>query len=100
MNEKIFYVMIEAVPKESNPESAETIGAYVDVWVKTGSLDEAVQKAKEYVDQEEWIVDHVEESSEVVREDYTDDPDLLECYDEACGNGISALFYTWDAEEE
>ena len=100
MNETVFYIMFEAIPKESNPESAEVIGAYIDVWVKTDSLDDAIQKAKEYVDQEGWYANHIEESSVVSRFDYSDDPDFLECYDEACESGISALFYTWDAEEE
>ncbi len=99
-NMTIYYVMIEGVPKETNPESEETQGAYIDVWVKTESLEDAIQKAKDYVDHEEWEVDHIEESAEVLREDYIDDPDLLECYDEACEKGISAIFYTWDQEEE
>lgn len=96
----VYYVMIEGKPKDTNPESAETEGAYIDVWVKSDLLEDAVQKAKDYVEQEEWEVISVEESAEAVREDYVDDSDLLECYDEACEEGISALFYTWDEDEE
>lgn len=96
----IYYVMIEGKPNDNNPESAETKGAYIDVWVMSELLEDAVHKAKDYVEQEDWTVISLEESTEVLREDYVDDPDLLECYDEACENGISALFYTWDSEEE
>ena len=97
---KIYYVMSEGEPKETNPERAEALGAYIDVWVHTDSLEDAVQKAGDYVDQEGWTVIGIEESAEVSREDYADDPDLLECYDEACEKGISALFYTWDDSDE
>lgn len=96
----IYYVMIEGTPKETNPESNDTQGAYIDVWVKTESVEDAVQKAKEYIDLEEWNVIRIEESKTVNREDYIDDPELLECYDEACEKGLSAVFYTWDSEEE
>ena len=96
----VYYVMIEGKPKDTNPESAETKGAYIDVWVKSDLLEDAVQKAKDYVEQEEWEVISIEESAEAAREDYVDDSDLLECYDEACEEGISALFYTWDEDEE
>lgn len=96
----IYYVMIEGKPKNTNPESEEVKGAFIDIWVMTDTVENAIQKAKDYVDQEEWAVVSLNESSEVIREGYIDDPDLLECYDEACVKGISALFYTWDSEEE
>ena len=96
----IYYVMIEGTPKETNPESNDTQGAYIDVWVKTESVEDAVQKAKEYIDLEEWNVIRIEESKTVNREDYIDDPELLECYDETCEKGLSAVFYTWDSEED
>lgn len=96
---KIFYVMFEGKPKAGNPESFEIEGGFIDVWVKTDSPEDAVQKAKEYVDQEDWEVVSIEESSEVTREGYLDDPDALECFDEAYEKGISALFFIWDPED-
>ena len=97
---RIYYVMIEGVPKDTNPEINETKGAYIDVWVETESVDDAIRRTEEYVDLEEWKVIRVEECAEVFREDYSDDPELLECFDEAVENGISAVFYTWDQEDE
>ena len=99
INMKIYYVMIEGTPKETNHESKETKGAYIDIWVKTDSLEEAVKQAKDYVDREEWNVIQIEESKSMKREDYIDDQELLECYDEASEKGISSIFYTWDSEE-
>lgn len=96
----IYYVMFEGVPKDMNPEKDEVQGAYIDIWVKADTSEEAIQKAKEYVDLEEWEVTNVEENRIVIREDYKDDPEVLECYDESCEKGISAIFYTWDQEEE
>ena len=91
--------MIEDVPKETNPECNDTREAYIDVWVKTDSLECATQKAKEYVDHEEWNMIRIEESASVSRDDYFDEPELLEYYDEACETKLSAVFYTWDSEE-
>lgn len=96
----IYYSIIEGEPKETNPESAETLGAYIDVWVKAESLEESIQKAKDYVDLEGWIIIDIIESSEVLRENYIADSDLLEYYDEAWEKGIIAVFYTWDSEGE
>ena len=96
----MYYVMIEGYPKESNPEINEVEGAYIDIWVKTGSAEDAVEKAKAYVDEEDWETDHIESVSEVKREDYADEPDSLEAFDEAIEKGISAVFYTWESEEE
>ena len=58
---EIYYVMIEGTPKENNPECEDIIGAYIDVWVRTDSLEDAVQKAKEYVEYEEWNISNIEE---------------------------------------
>ena len=62
--------------------------------------DEAVEKAKEYADSEGWDYVETKEVSEVQREKYLDDDEILEVYDEACDYGISGMFYTWPDEDE
>jgi len=49
----------------------------------------------EYIDNENWKSIKVKDSFIAKRDLYIDDPDSLECYDEASENGISAIFYTW-----
>ena len=37
---------------------------------------------------------------EAQRQSYIDLPDSLECYDEACEIGLSAVFNTWPIDED
>lgn len=96
----IFYLMIEAVPKQDNPESKEFGGAFINLWVKATTKNEALKKAKNYVDEVNWKFVNAEEISVAKRSTYIDKPDSLECYDEACEKGLSAIFYTWAIGEE
>lgn len=101
----IYYIMAEAATSIDNDESKEFGGAYINIWVKAETKDAALTKAKEFIVDEGWVLVNVEEAYAVNRADYTDDPDMddpgvLECYDEACEQGISAIFYTWPLHEE
>ena len=49
----IYFVMVEAVPNHSNPESKEYSGAYINCWVKADTPADAVKKAKEYIRENE-----------------------------------------------
>jgi len=96
----IYYIMIEAVPRSDNPESRELGGAYINCWVKAATQKEALIKAREYVDWENWIFIKTEDVFIAQRHFYFDEPASLECYDEACESGISAAFYTWPIDEK
>ena len=101
----IYYIMAEAAPSKDNDESKEFGGAYINIWVKSETKEAALTKAKEFIVDEGWVLVNDEEAYAVNRADYTDDPDMdapgvLECYDEACEQGISAIFYTWPLHEE
>ena len=101
----IYYIMAEAAPSKDNDESKEFGGAYINIWVKSETKEAALTKAKEFIVDEGWVLVNVEEAYAVNRADYIDDPDMddpdvLECYDEACEQGISAIFNTWPLHEE
>ena len=96
---KIWYLMIEAVPNDDNEESKICRGAYVNFWVKAETIREAVKKAKQYIDEENWSFMRTMDSSVAQRESCAHDPDSLEGYDEACEFGIAAAFYTWETDE-
>ena len=96
----IYYIMIEAAPNNSNPESKEFGGAYVNCWVKATTQKEALKKAKEYIKDENWMFIKNEDIWEAQRQSYIDLPESLECYDEACKIGLSAIFNTWPIDED
>lgn len=91
----IYCVMIEAVPNRKNSESKEYGGAYVNCWIKADAPVEAVEKAKGYIHKENWNFVNIEDIFSVQRERYLDEPDSLECYDNAVQYGLDAIFYTW-----
>ena len=91
--------MAEAVPCNDNEESREFGGAYINLFVKAETKREALTRAKAHVAGEGWSWVSTEEASPAKREEF-DDPDSLECYNEAWTNGISAAFYTWPLHEE
>jgi len=97
---KIYYFMMEAVPNRNNPESKEFGGAFISCWVKAATKKEAASKAKKNIDEENWRFIRTEESFVAQRDLYLELPYSLECYDEACENGIAAIFHTWPIDEE
>ena len=50
----IYYLMIEAIPSCSNPESNGFGGAYVNCWVKASTQEDALKRVKEYIAEEHW----------------------------------------------
>ena len=96
----IYCIIIEAIPNRSNPERNEFGGAYINCWVKASTQKEALKKAKEYIKAENWMFIKVEDIWEAQRQSYMDLPESLECYDEACKNGLSAIFNTWSIEDD
>ena len=91
----IYYLMIEAIPYRNNPESKEFGGAFVNCWVKASTQKDALKRDQEFIKNENWIFMKVEDIWEAQRQSYIDLPDSLECYDEACEIGLSAVFNTW-----
>ena len=91
----IYYLMIEAIPYRNNPESKEFGGAFVNCWVKASTQKDALKRVQEFIKNENCIFMKVEDIWEAQRQSYIDLPDSLECYDEACEIGLSAVFNTW-----
>jgi hypothetical protein len=101
---KIYFIQLEAIPHSDNPESKECVGAFVNCWVKSTNIKIALDTAKNYVINEGWEVISIEDNSEANREMYLgdteEDEELLECFDEAVEEGISAIFYTYEELED
>ena len=96
----IYYIMIEATPNTSNPESKKFGGAYINCWVKASTQKEALKRAKDYIKNENWMFIKTEDIWEAQRQSYIDLPESLECYDDACKIGLSAIFNTWPIDED
>lgn len=96
----IYYIFIEAKPLLNNEESKEFAGAYINCWVNTKDEATAKEKAIEYVYDQGWEVLNIEEIFITNKERYIDEPDSLECFNQAIYQGIGAIFYTWPIGDE
>ncbi|PEZ00310.1 hypothetical protein CN326_22765 [Bacillus sp. AFS018417] len=99
----IYIFQLEAIPHLDNPEREECIGAFVLCWVKSININSALNKAKKYVSNQGWNVISIEDQfigSRNMYEGDNEDEYLLECFDEAMRDGISAIFYIWSSEDD
>lgn len=95
----IYFIMTEAVPNSDNPESKELGGAYVNCFVKAKTSEEAQSIANEYILGENWTPVETKEMFIAKKDSYINEPESLDCYDEACEYGASGIFYTWSVEK-
>lgn len=91
----LYCLVVEAAPHRNNPESKEYGGAYISCWVKADNPTDALRKVKEYIHEQNWAFIKTEDIFTVQREQYIDEPDSLECYDNALQYGFDAIFHTW-----
>jgi hypothetical protein len=100
----IYFIQLEAIPLIDNPESEECVGAIVNCWVKSENIKLALNTAKSYVVNHSWEVISIEDqfiaSRDMYLGDTEEDMELLECFDEALREGISAIFYTYEEDED
>jgi hypothetical protein len=96
----IYYLLIEGKPNLNNEESKEVAGAYINCWVNAKDETTVREKAIEYINTQEWEALNIEEVYITNRERYVDEPDSLECFEQAINCGIGAVFYTWPINDE
>lgn len=97
---KIYYLLLEGKPNINNEESKEMTGAYINCWVKAKDETIAKDKAIEYINNQEWESLNIEEIYITTRERYINEPDSLECFDQAINFGVGAIFYTWHIDDD
>lgn len=96
----IYYLLLEGKPYINNEESKEVAGAYINCWVKAKDKATARDSAIKYLRNQEWETLNIEEIYVAKPERYVDEPNSLECYDQAINSGVGAIFYTWTIDEE
>jgi hypothetical protein len=97
---EIYYLLLEGKPAKNNEESKEAAGAYINCWVNAKNETIAKDKAIKYINGQGWESLNIEEIYITCRERYLDEPDSLECFEQAINCGIGAIFYTWPINDE
>lgn len=95
----IYYIFLEGEPMPDNEERKTVAGAFMNCWVKSNDADAAKHTAMQYIKGQGWDVISIEEIRVVERSHYINEPESLECFDEAMDIGIGAVFYTWPNED-
>lgn len=97
---EIYYLFIEGKPNIKNIEDNDMAGGYINCWVKAKDKTHAVESAVKYILDQQWELIDIEEIYVVQRDKYLEDPNSLECYDQAKQSGLGAIFYTWSEDED
>lgn len=97
----VFYVQYEARPLPESKDFATVGGAYVNCYVVAKSGEKASELANKYLIENFWEAVRLEEGPVVrLREHYLDDPEMLECFDEALSNGECYVYHLWPIEAQ
>jgi hypothetical protein len=97
----LYYVQYEARPLPENEDFSTVGGAYVNCYVVAKSGENASELAHKYLVEKFWEVVALEEGPVVrLREHYLDDPEMLECIDEALASGEFYVYHLWPIEPQ
>jgi hypothetical protein len=91
----IYFLILEGKPLPDNDESQEVSGGFINCWVKAANPDFALQAVNANAANEGWKVIRAEEIKIVNSENYQD-PDAIECYEEAKKSGLGSVIYAWE----
>jgi hypothetical protein len=97
----MFYLQYEVRPLPGNTYWLEAGGAFANCYIYADAEAEAVKQVQSAFLENCWEVVALEEGPLVTtREQYLEDPDTLECFDEALENGECYVFHLWPLEPQ
>lgn len=94
----VYFMFLEGEPLPENKESKEFAGAYINCWVNAKDNKSAKDKAMKCVHEEGWKILKIKAMFVTNRKRYLENPESLECFDQALTYGIGIVFYTWPAD--
>ena len=100
MWQELYFAIAEAKPGADNPERLECAGAFVNCFVHASDEQAAQRSVEALLLSEGWELVRMEELHTADRAQYAEDAEMLDCCRKAEKYGSSAVFYTWDNEED
>ncbi len=94
-SDSIFYFQYRITPKPEHTELIETGGTCVSCWLRRNSKPEARENARTYIKSQGWNIISLDESSQVERWAYKENPELLEFFEQAQQTGECYMFHYW-----
>jgi len=90
-----YIVSYDAEPLPSSESFASCSGAAVNVWVTSGTKQEALALASRNVQYAGWRITSKARIRCTVRSDYADVQDGLPYFEQAQQDGVVLVFHTW-----
>jgi hypothetical protein len=95
---RTYLFVYQVLPVERTGERADIEGAFVNCWVKTRSRAWGRRIARRAIEDDDWIVLHLDDESEIVPEAL--DEDARAFYQQAQVDGIVLALYSYRTEDE
>ena len=96
----MFYLQYACIPSPTSDDCDEIGGAYISCWIKALSIEAASTMAEVAIKENDWIVQKLEESYPIKKEDYGIDDASLEYYQQAEIDGEVYVYHTWPNEPQ
>ncbi|HEX7902669.1 MAG TPA: hypothetical protein VF487_02240 [Chitinophagaceae bacterium] len=96
----VFILIINAKPEQENSKVTDIAGAYVNCFIEAETFDLAEETALKFLTTENWRAIGLEESYEVTKDDYFNDPKGLEVYQQVLIDKEVYTFHTYKTEDE
>ena len=96
----IFFLTYHSIPSSSNPEYGNIKGAYINGWIDADSVNEAQKIAFTKIEELDWQVISLEESKEVTKAFYRNNPEGLEKYEQASIDKEVYTIHTYISEDD
>ncbi len=92
---KIYYLQYQSEPSPESKDSDRIGGAFINCWIKAGSLDAAKDLAQNSIRNNNWIILSLEESYVVDSDYYRENKESLEYYEQAITDGEVYVYHSW-----
>lgn len=96
----VFYLMYHAEPLAENEKEMNVMGAYINCWLVSETLEQAEEIALVTIQNEKWHPLTLDEGFEITSTDYIGDPKGLEVYEQALINKEVYSIHTYESRDE
>jgi len=90
----IYFLQYECSPSPEKDDYQKIGGAFVKVWIKAISLENAKAIAEHFIAEDKWLIVKIINSTQVEK-DLLDDDESLQEYENAEQDGVSFIYITW-----
>lgn len=96
----VFYLMFHAEPMAENEKAMNVMGAYINCWLVSDTVEEAEETALIAIQNEKWYPLTLEDAIEVTPNDYIGDPKGFEVYEQVLIDKELYTIHSYESRSE